>query len=57
MSVDPTYPFARIEATWADRWQQAELFRARPDPTKPSFYVYEYPPYPNGKLHIGHVRN
>ena len=52
-----TYPFAEIEPLWEERWEAADLFRAGAHPDRPSWYGYEYPPYPNGSLHIGHARN
>jgi leucyl-tRNA synthetase len=52
-----TYPFQSIEEKWQRLWREAGAFRAERRPDRPKFYCFEYPPYPNGKLHIGHVRN
>src|SRR5262245_57328846 len=51
------YPFAEIEAAWQARWDEAGAFMARPDAGKAKYFIFELPPFPNGKLHMGHVRN
>ena len=45
-----------IEARWQAKWQQFGCHRAETQPTREKCFVHDSTPFPNGPLHLGHVR-
>ncbi len=52
-----SYDFQAIERKWQSRWRAERAFRAERLPDRPTFFALVFPPYPNGRIHMGHVRN
>ncbi len=51
------YDFERIESKWQQKWEDAEIFKAKEDRTKPKFYGLVEFPYPSGAgMHVGHIK-
>ncbi len=42
------------EVKWVSEWRKAGLFKAKPDHTKPKFFICVPYSYQNGPLHLGH---
>jgi len=52
------YEPALFEATWRQKWKEADLFKTREEPGRPKFYALDFFPYPSGAgLSVGHCRN
>lgn len=51
------HDFKTIEKKWQDKWEQAGVFKASQDYTKPKFYGLVEFPYPSGAgMHVGHIK-
>lgn len=55
-STRPGYDASAVELKWRDRWAEARCFEASDDPARPRFFNFDGGPFPNGALHMGHVR-
>src|SRR5690349_6868492 len=55
--MNEKYRPQEIEAKWQERWNADAAFKARPDPSRPKFYVVEMLAYTSGRAHMGHVEN
>lgn len=53
----PAFPFAEFEAKWQTVWEDARIFHSEPSRERRNWVVVELPPFANGALHLGHVRN
>ena len=51
-----TYDFAAVEKRWLDQWDDSDFYFDK-DSKKPQYVIDTPPPYPTGKLHIGHALN
>jgi leucyl-tRNA synthetase len=45
----------QIEGKWQKNWENAKIFEANPDPSKPKFFITFPYAYMNGPLHAGHA--
>lgn len=53
--ADFTEELASLERKWQERWDEAELFECDPSDDE-KFYITVAYPYPNGGMHVGHIR-
>ncbi|MHA2051855.1 MAG: leucine--tRNA ligase, partial [Promethearchaeota archaeon] len=51
------YDAHKVEKKWQDRWDQAKIFDAQPDPNKKKMFMTSPYPYPTGLSHIGNGRS
>jgi len=52
-----SYSFFEIEPYWQNQWEEARIFHYEPLPGKKNWLIMELPPFANGSLHMGHLRN
>ena len=51
------YDFSAVEAKWQKKWEDAKVFEATDDFSKPKFYGLIEFPYPSGAgMHVGHIK-
>jgi len=50
------YDVQQVEAHWRERWEHAGCHRAPRRPGAAKWFVHDAAPFPNGPLHMGHVR-
>ncbi len=51
------YDFDAVEKKWQQKWEEAGIFKASDDHSKPKFYGLVEFPYPSGAgMHVGHIK-
>jgi leucyl-tRNA synthetase len=54
---DPArYDPETLETYWQRRWEETRCFESQGDGRRPRFFNFDGGPFPNGPLHMGHVR-
>lgn len=51
-----TYDYAEVERRWLDQWRDEDFYFDW-ESAKPRYIIDTPPPYPTGRLHIGHALN
>ena len=51
-----SYDARLLETRWLRLWERDACYRAPDLPDGPKYYNYDSGPFPNGPLHMGHVR-
>ena len=57
IDTDTAYAPAIVEQRWQQAWLTSGVFEAEPSADRANWSVIELPPFANGSLHLGHVRN
>lgn len=53
---EPLMDFLKhVERKWQQKWEEAGIFEAEPDPMRKKLFVTFPYPYMNGPLHVGHA--
>jgi len=55
--LPPAYEPSEVEKRWYGKWEEAGLFKASVESSKPPFCMVIPPPNVTGSLHIGHALN
>lgn len=51
------YDFKSIEKKWQKKWEEAKIFEAEDNSSKPKYYNLVEFPYPSGAgMHVGHIK-
>ncbi len=51
-----TYDYTEVERRWLDQWRDEDYYFDQAS-EKPWYVIDTPPPYPTGRLHIGHAMN